>query len=62
MEAEENRSQKSEDKKGRENEDRLRVLESCEALACSVLKFGMDHRNNLKVKELRVILRYHFES
>ena len=26
----------------------------------SVLTFGMDHINNLKVKELRVLLRYHF--
>ena len=28
----------------------------------SVLKFGVDHINNLKVKELRVFLRYHFGS
>ena len=26
----------------------------------SVLTFGMDHINTLKVKELRVILHYHF--
>ena len=28
----------------------------------SVLEFGMDHINNLKVKNLRVILCYHFGS
>ena len=43
-----------------ENEDKLRGIASCEALVCSVLTFGMDHINNLKVKELRVIICYHF--
>ena len=42
--------------------DRLRGLESCEALVCSVLTFGMDHINNLKFKEILVLLRYHFGS
>ena len=28
----------------------------------SVLILGMDHINNLKVKDLRVLLRYHFGS
>ena len=28
----------------------------------SVLTIGMDHINNLKLKELRVLLRYHFGS
>ena len=28
----------------------------------SVLTFGIDHINNLKFKELRVLLRYHFGS
>ena len=28
----------------------------------SVLVFGMDHVNNLKLKDLRVLLRYHFGS
>ena len=55
-EAEENIRRKSEEKQVRENEDRLRGLESCETLVCSVLTFGMDHINNLKVKELQVIL------
>ena len=34
------------------NEDKLRGLESCEALVRSVLTFGMDHINTLKFKEL----------
>ena len=39
-----------------ENKDRLRGLESFEALVRSVLTFGMDHTNNLKLKELWVLL------
>ena len=54
MEAEGNRRQKSEEKQVRENEDRLRGVDSCEALVCSVLTFGMDHIYNLKVKWLWV--------
>ena len=61
-EVEENRRQKYEEKQIRENEDKLRGLESCEALFRSVLTFGMDHINTLKVKELRVLLHYHFGS
>ena len=61
-EVEENRRQKSEEKQVRENEDKLRGLESCESLVCSVLTFGMDHINNLRVKELRVLLCYQFGS
>ena len=45
-----------------ENKDRLRGLESFEALVPSILTIGMDHVNNLKVKELQVLLRYHFGS
>ena len=52
-EAEENRRQESEEKQVRENEVRLRGLESCEALVRSVLTFGMDHINKLNVKELQ---------
>ena len=55
-EVETNRKQKSEDKKVRDNEDKLRGLESCEALVCSVLIFDMDHITDLKVKELWVLL------
>ena len=61
-EVEENRRQKYEEKQVRDNENKLRGLESCEALARSILTFGMDHINNLKVKELRVLLCYHFGS
>ena len=56
MEAEENRRRKSEEKQVRENEDRLRGLESCEALVHSVLKFDKDKINNLKFKEIQVLL------
>ena len=61
-EVEENRRYKSEEKQIRENKYRLRCLDICEAFFCSVLTFGMDPINNLKVKELRVLLRYHFGS
>ena len=61
-EVEENRRQKSEEKQVRENEERLRGIEICEALVCSVLTIGMDCINKLKVKDLRVLLRYHFGS
>ena len=44
------------------NKDRLRVLNSCEALVHSVLTFGIDHINNLKVKEVWMLLCYHFGS
>ena len=61
-EVEDNRRQKFEEKQIRENEYMFRGLESCEALVRFVLTYGMDHINNLKVKELRVLLRYHFGS
>ena len=61
METEENRRRKTEEKQVRENVNRLRGLESCEALVCSILTFGMDQINNLKAKELWVLLCYHFE-
>ena len=61
-EVEENRRYKSEEKQVRKNEDRLRGLESCEALVHSILTIGMDYINNLKVKELRKLLHYHFGS
>ena len=40
----------------------LKVIDTCEVLVCSVLEFGMDHINNLKLEDLRVILHYHFGS
>ena len=48
-EDEENIRRKSEEKQVRENEDRLISLEICEDLFIYVLKFGMDHTNNLIV-------------
>ena len=62
MEAEENRRQKYEQKHGRENEDRLRGPDRCEALVCSVLTFGMYHINKTRFKEILVFLFYHFGS
>ena len=61
-EAEENRRRKSKEKQVRKNEDRLRGLESCEALVHSILTIGMDYINNLKMKDIRVIICYHFRS
>ena len=61
-EDEENKRRKYEYKQVRENKDRLRGLESCEALVCSFLTFGIDHINNLKVKDRWVLLRYDFGS
>ena len=58
-EAELNRRRKSEEKHVRKNKDMLRGIESCEDLVCSILTFEMDHINNLRVKELRVLLLYH---
>ena len=46
----------------REDDKRLKGLETCEFLICSVSAFGMDHINNLKVNDLRVLLCYHFGS
>ena len=46
----------------RDDGDRLKGLETCEVLVCSVLAFGMDHINKLRVKDLRVLLRYNFCS
>ena len=46
----------------REDDDRLRDIKNGEVLVCSVLEFVMDHINNLKVKEPRVLIRCHFGS
>ena len=46
----------------RDDDERLKGLETCEVLVSSVLAFVIDHINNLKVKDLRVILRYHSGS
>ena len=62
IEVEESRRKKYEENQVMENKDKLRGLESCEALVCYVLTSGIDHINTLKVKELQVLLRYHFGS
>ena len=46
----------------RDDYERLKVLETCEVLVRSVLIFGMDYINNLKMKDIRVIICYHFRS
>ena len=45
-----------------DDEEGLKGLETCEFLAHSGSGFLMDHINNHKVKELRVLLCYHFRS
>ena len=62
MEAEDRRKKKSEQKHIKVDGQRLKGLDTCEVLVCSVLTFGMDHINNLKVKYLRVFLHHHFGS
>ena len=61
-EAEDQRKKKSEKKQMRDDNERLKGLETYEFLVRSVLEFGMDHINNLKVKYIRVLLHYHFGS
>ena len=46
----------------RDDDERLKGLQTCEVLVRSVLAFGMDHINNLKVKNHRVLLHYQFGS
>ena len=55
MEAESQRKSKSEQKKIRDDDYRLKGLDNCEVLVRSVLAFGMDHINNIKVKDHRVL-------
>ena len=62
MEAEKQRRKKSKQNQMRDDAKRLKGLDTCGFLVRSVLAFGMDHSNNLKVKDLRFLLRYHFGS
>ena len=41
---------------------RLKVIDTCEVLVCSILSFGMDHINKFKLKDIMVLLCYHFGS
>ena len=62
LEVDDQRKKKYEQNQVRDYDERLKGLDTCEVLVCSVLEFGMDHINNLKVKDLRVLLCYHFGS
>ena len=62
MEAEDQRKKKCEQKQMREDEERLKGLGNCEVLVYSVLEFGIDHINKLKVRDIRVLLCYNFGS
>ena len=53
---------KSEQNYIRDYDDRLNSFDTCEVLVHQVLAFGMDHINNLKLKETRVMLHYHSGS
>ena len=46
----------------RYDDKKLKGLDTCEVSVRSVLEFCMDHIDNLKVKDLRVLLHYHFGS
>ena len=62
MEAEDQSKKKHEQKQMRDYDMWLKGIETCEVLVCSVLASGTDYINNLKVKDLRVLLCYHFVS
>ena len=62
MEAEYQTNKKYEQKKMRDDDKRLKGLETYEFWVRSILVFVMDQINNLKVKELGVLLHYHFGS
>ena len=56
MEADDHRKNKSEHNSIRGYHYKLKGLENCEVLYHWVLAFGMVHINNLKVKDLGVLL------
>ena len=62
MEEEDQRKNKYEQKQLGDNEERLKGLETCEVFVCLLLGFDMDHINNPKVKDLRVLLCFQFGS
>ena len=59
-EAKDQRKKKSEHKHMRDDDEWLKYIDTCNFLINSVLAFGMDHINNLKLKDLGVLLCYHF--
>ena len=62
MEAKDQRKKKSEHNHMRDDDQKLKGLETCEVFVCSVLEFGMDHIDKLKVKDIRVLIWYNFGS
>ena len=62
MEKEDHIKKKYKQKQMRYYTKRLKVIDIFEVLVRLVLEFGMYHINNLKVKELRVLLHYNFGS
>ena len=60
MEAEDQRKKTFEQNNMGEDYERSKGLDTCEVLVHSVLVFVMDHINNRKAKEIRLMLRYHF--
>ena len=62
MDVDEHRKKKYETKQVREDYERLNGFDTCEVVVRSFLEFGMNHINNLTVKELRVLLSCHFGS
>ena len=62
MEAENNRKKKYEHKQMRDDDERLKGIETCVVLVCYVLAFVMDHINKLKLKNIWLLLRYHSGS
>ena len=56
------KKKKSEYNQMREDDERLKGIELCKVLGCSVLEFGMDHTNKHKVKEIKFLIWYHFGS
>ena len=56
------RKKKSEQKQMKEYDYRSKVIGICEVLVHSVRLFGMDHINNLKVKDIMVLFCYNLGS
>ena len=61
-ESENQRKNKAVHNRMREEKDRSEGIQTCTVLVHSVLAFDMDHTKNLKVKDLKVLLRYYFWS
>ena len=62
MEAEDQRKNKPEQNQRRYDDDRSEVILTCGVLVHLVLEFGMYLIKKPKVKDLRVLIHYHFGS